>query len=68
MSEKINLEKKKSVYEEGMQAFAERTRRGYNPYASSNQELAMLWWHGWDTAEERINDKEIPQRQDDTPT
>ena len=67
MSERISPEKRNSVYAEGMQAFEERRRRSYNPYASSNQELAMLWWHGWDTAEERSNDKGNPQRQDDTP-
>ena len=67
MSERINAEKKKSVYAEGMQAFEERKRRGYNPYASSNQELAMLWWHGWDTAEEQSKDNGTLQRQADTP-
>ena len=67
MSEKINPEKKKSVYAEGVQSFEERRRRGYNPYASSNQELAMLWWHGWDTAEERSKDNGTLQRQDDAP-
>ena len=51
------------AYEEGKQAFDEKRRRGYNPYASTKQELAMAWWHGWDTAQEESNgpgDK-IPQ-------
>ena len=67
MSERINSEQKKSVYAEGMQAFEDRRRRSYNPYASSNQELAMLWWHGWDTAEEQSKDNGNLQRQDDAP-
>jgi hypothetical protein len=67
MSEKNNPETKKRVYAEGLQAFEERKRRGNNPYASSNQELAMLWWHGWDTAEERSKDNGNLQRQDDAP-
>jgi hypothetical protein len=66
MSERINAEKKKSVYAEGMQAFEERKRRGYNPYASFNQELAMLWWHGWDTAEEQGKDNGNLHNQADT--
>lgn len=66
MSEKITPAKKESVYAEGMLAFGERTRRGYNPYAASNQELAMLWWHGWDTAEEKSKDEVNQPRQNDT--
>jgi hypothetical protein len=45
------------VYAEGKCAFDEHKGRGYNPYASSNQELAMIWWHGWDTAEEESQAK-----------
>jgi hypothetical protein len=67
MSEKNNPESRKRVYAEGLQAFEERKRRGNNPYASFNQELAMLWWHGWDTAEERSKDNGNFQHQDDTP-
>lgn len=40
------------AYAEGKCAFDEHKGRGYNPYVSTNQELAMIWWHGWDTAEE----------------
>jgi hypothetical protein len=40
------------AYEEGKQAFGKNMRRGQNPYVSTKQELAMAWWHGWDTAEE----------------
>jgi hypothetical protein len=67
MSEKITPAIKESVYAEGMQAFKEHTQRSYNPYAASNQELAMLWWHGWDTAEERSNDEVNQPRQDNKP-
>jgi hypothetical protein len=56
MSEKsITVEKRKSVYAEGRQAFDEHKNRGYNPYAPSNLKLAVSWWHGWDTAEEECN-------------
>ncbi len=43
------------AYGEGRLAFDEKRRRGYNPYASTKQELAMAWWHGWDTAQEESN-------------
>jgi hypothetical protein len=43
---------RESAYTEGKRAFDEHKGRGYNPYTSSNQELAMIWWQGWDTAEE----------------
>jgi hypothetical protein len=52
----IALAEQQRVYVEGKQAFAERKNR-YNPYAASNQGLAMLWWHGWDTAEEESQSK-----------
>ena len=45
------------VYDEGKKAFEESRRRGYNPYVSTNQELAMEWWHGWDTAAEESKKK-----------
>jgi hypothetical protein len=67
MSEKITPAKKESVYAEGMRAFEEHTQRSFNPYAASNQELAMLWWHGWDTAEERSKDEVNQPRQDGKP-
>ena len=40
------------VYDEGKKAFEENNRPSSNPYISTNQELAMEWWHGWDTAKE----------------
>lgn len=40
------------AYDEGKHAFEENMRRGHNPHVSTKQELAMAWWHGWDTAEE----------------
>lgn len=40
------------AYAEGKRAFEENKRRGYNPYVSTKQELAMEWWHGWDTGQE----------------
>jgi hypothetical protein len=40
------------AYAEGRKAFDERAQRSYNPYAATRQELAMAWWHGWDTAQE----------------
>jgi hypothetical protein len=43
------------AYGEGKLAFEEKRRRGYNPYVSTKQELAMAWWHGWDTALEESN-------------
>jgi hypothetical protein len=51
------------AYGEGRLAFDEKRRRGYNPYASTKQELAMAWWHGWDTAQEESNNAgdKIPQ-------
>jgi hypothetical protein len=52
MTERITPERRESVFAEGKQAFGEYKGRGYNPYAANNQELAMIWWHGWDTAEE----------------
>jgi hypothetical protein len=56
MSEKsITVEKRKSVYAEGRQAFDEHKNRGYNPYAPNSLKLAVSWWHGWDTAEEECN-------------
>lgn len=48
----------------------EHTQRSYNPYAASSptrQELAMLWWHGWDTAEERSKNEVNQLRQDGKP-
>ncbi len=45
------------VHDEGKKAFEETRRRGHNPYVSTNQELAMEWWHGWDTAEEESRKK-----------
>jgi len=48
----INRLEVSHAYDEGKQAFDERKGRGDNPYASTKQELAMAWWHGWDTAEE----------------
>jgi hypothetical protein len=53
----ITLEKRKSVYAEGKQAFGEHTHRSYNPYARSNLTLSVQWWHGWDTAEEENSDE-----------
>lgn len=47
----IALAEQERAYVEGKRAFEEHKNR-YNPYAASNQGLAMLWWHGWDTAEE----------------
>jgi hypothetical protein len=47
------------VFVEGKRAFGERKNR-YNPYAASNQGLAMLWWHGWDTAEEESKGERSP--------
>jgi hypothetical protein len=44
------------AYEEGKDAFEGKRRRAYNPYASTKQELAMAWWHGWDTAAEESNE------------
>jgi hypothetical protein len=49
---------RESVYAEGKRAFGENKGRGYNPYASNNQELAMIWWHGWDTAQEEVESRE----------
>jgi hypothetical protein len=40
------------AYAEGRKAFDQREQRCYNPYAATKQELAMAWWHGWDTAQE----------------
>lgn len=47
----IAVAEQERVYVEGKRAFEERKNR-HNPYAANNQGLAMLWWHGWDTAEE----------------
>jgi hypothetical protein len=47
------------VYDEGKKAFEEDRRPSANPYVSTNQELAMEWWHGWDTAEEESRSKRI---------
>ena len=52
MPEKNTPIQRESAYTEGKRAFDERKGQGYNPYTSSNQELAMIWWQGWDTAEE----------------
>jgi hypothetical protein len=52
MTQRITPERRESVFAEGKRAFDEYKGRGYNPYAANNQELAMIWWHGWDTAEE----------------
>ena len=52
MPDKNTPLQRERVYAEGKSAFDEHKGRGHNPYASSNQELAMIWWHGWDTAEE----------------
>jgi hypothetical protein len=57
MTERITPAKRESVFDEGKRAFEEHKGRGYNPYATSNQELAMIWWHGWDTAEEESTGK-----------
>jgi hypothetical protein len=58
------------AYAEGKEAFEEKRRRGYNPYASTKQELAMAWWHGWDTAAEESKDalvnKQSQSRGDNT--
>jgi hypothetical protein len=54
MPEKNTPRQRERVYPEGKRAFDEHKGRGYNPYASSNQELAMIWWHGWDTAQEEM--------------
>jgi hypothetical protein len=43
---------RESAYVAGREAFGERKGRGSNPHAASNLILAVLWWHGWDTAEE----------------
>jgi hypothetical protein len=56
----ITREKRNNVYAEGKQAFDERKRRGYNPYAASNLTLSVSWWHGWDTAEEESNVQTTP--------
>ena len=56
----ISEEKRKSAYTEGKQAFDDRKHRGYNPYAASNLELTVTWWHGWDTAEEESNGESLP--------
>ena len=45
------------VHGEDKTAFEENRRRGYNPYVSTNQELVMEWWHGWDTADEESQGK-----------
>jgi hypothetical protein len=56
----ISEEKRKSVYTEGKQAFDASKLRGYNPYAASNLELTVSWWHGWDTAEEESKGVRLP--------
>jgi hypothetical protein len=45
------------AYAEGRQAFNEHKGRGYNPHTASNLTFAVLWWHGWDTAEEEKESK-----------
>jgi hypothetical protein len=52
MPDKNTHLQRERVSAEGKRAFEGHKGRGYNPYTSSNQELAMIWWHGWDTAEE----------------
>jgi hypothetical protein len=54
------LEKRKTVYAEGIQAFGEHKIRGFNPYVRSNLTLAVQWWHGWDTAEEENKGERSP--------
>jgi len=46
---------REDAYVAGREAFGEHKGRGYNPHAASNLILAVLWWHGWDTAEEENN-------------
>ena len=62
--ESTTLERRKSVYAEGKQAFNERKDRGYNPHAASNLTLAVSWWHGWDTAEEESEGERSPLAKD----
>jgi hypothetical protein len=59
-SKTITLEKRKSVYAEGRQAFDEHKQRGYNPYAANNLQLAVSWWHGWDTGAGEFNGQTAP--------
>ena len=56
------VEERERVYAEGRQAFDEHKGRGYNPHAASNLTFAVLWWHGWDTAEEEKESKSKSER------
>ena len=55
------------VHNEGKKAFKENRRRGYNPYTTTNQGLAMEWWHGWDTAQEESRGNNAAPRSRDEP-
>ena len=62
----ITNSKRESVYTEGKQAFEERKSRAYNPYSASNLELAVSWWHGWDTSEEESKSEGTRSSKDGT--
>ena len=58
MSDKFFTHTKRvNVYAEGKLAFEEGRQRGYNPYTAS-KDLAGLWWHGWDRAERKAQEKD----------
>jgi hypothetical protein len=48
-SELIDTQRER-IHAEGKRAFGDGKRRGYNPYSDSDQELASIWWEGWDAA------------------
>jgi hypothetical protein len=51
----VSAAQKVDIRAEGKQAFTEGQRRGYNPYTAHNLAFAVIWWNGWDTAEEESN-------------
>jgi hypothetical protein len=45
------------VYKEGKQHFGEGRRRISNPYGERSRALAAIWWNGWDTAQEEMEQR-----------
>jgi hypothetical protein len=64
MLKKNTTKERERVYAEGKKGFEEHQHRSYNPYPSSNQELAMIWWHGWDTADEESRGDQSQPREE----
>jgi|GEM_PF-5800924 len=62
MSKELTNVKRQTVYAEGRKAFEDGKSREVNPYVGKSEQLANIWWYGWDAAKK---DSAPPKAEDD---